>query len=70
MEELKRVIMESPKEKAPGPDGFIGIFFSTCWEVIKEDLLKVVHHFFIQNQQGLNLLNQALIVLVPKKSQP
>jgi hypothetical protein len=70
MDELKRVILEAPKEKAPRPDGFIGVFFSSCWEVIKEDLIKVVHHFFIQNQQGLNLLNQAFIVLVTKKSHP
>jgi hypothetical protein len=27
MDELRRVILEAPKEKAPGPDGFIRIFF-------------------------------------------
>jgi hypothetical protein len=52
MDEIRRVILEAPKEKAPRPDGFIGVFFSACWEVIKEDLIKVVHHFFIQNQQS------------------
>jgi hypothetical protein len=26
-EELKKVIMDASKEKAPGPDGFIGMFF-------------------------------------------
>jgi hypothetical protein len=26
-EELKKVIMDAPKEKAPDPDDFIGIFF-------------------------------------------
>jgi hypothetical protein len=27
---VKKVIMEAPKEKAPGLDGFIGLFFSKC----------------------------------------
>jgi hypothetical protein len=27
MDELRRVILEARKEKAPGPDGFIRIFF-------------------------------------------
>jgi hypothetical protein len=29
-EEIKVVILEAPKEKAPGPDGFIGKFFAQC----------------------------------------
>jgi hypothetical protein len=48
-EELKQVIMHSPKEKALGPDGFIGLFFTACWEVIRGDLLHAVDHFFSLN---------------------
>jgi hypothetical protein len=42
-EELKRVVLEAPKEKAPGPDGFIDLFFSHCWVIIKEDLIRAVN---------------------------
>jgi hypothetical protein len=28
-DEAKRVIVDAPKEKAPGPDDFIAIFFSS-----------------------------------------
>jgi hypothetical protein len=66
-EEVKRVIMEAPKENAPGPDGYIGTFFTHCWGIIKEELLKAINQFFLMNQQGLHLLNQALVVLIPKK---
>jgi uncharacterized protein YceK len=69
-EEIKRVIMEAPKEKAPDPDGFIGSFFSECWNIIKEDLFRAVQQFYILNQQELHLLNQAFVVLVPKTSNP
>jgi hypothetical protein len=69
-EEVRKVIMEAPKEKAPGPDGFIGMFFFSCWDTIKADLLNVVMQFYLLNQQGLQLLNQAYVVLIPKKINP
>jgi hypothetical protein len=69
-EEVKRVVLEAPKEKAPRPDGFIGLFFSECWGIIKEDILKALQQVYHQNQQGLHFLNQALVVLIPKKENP
>jgi hypothetical protein len=39
------VVMATPKEKASEPDGYIEIFFSHCWNVIKEDILMVVDQF-------------------------
>jgi hypothetical protein len=65
--ELKMIIQNAPKEKALGPDGFIGLFFLVCWDTIKEDAMMDVNHFLSLNQQGLHLLNQAFIVLIPKK---
>jgi hypothetical protein len=29
-DELHQVILNAPKEKATGPDGYIGMFFSLC----------------------------------------
>jgi hypothetical protein len=39
--EVKGVILSMPREKARGPDGFIGAFFSSYWEVIKLDIMRV-----------------------------
>jgi hypothetical protein len=36
---LHMVIKGVCKEKAPDPDGFIGPFFSACWEIIRDDLV-------------------------------
>jgi hypothetical protein len=69
-EELHLVIKDAPKEKTPGPDGFICLIFLLCWSIIKEELMHAVQHFFSLNQQSLHLLNQAYIVLVPKTSCP
>jgi hypothetical protein len=48
-EELKDVVMATPMEKASGLDGFIGSFFSSCWEVIKEDLFRAIQQFYHLN---------------------
>jgi hypothetical protein len=31
-----------PKEKTPGPDGYIGSFFINCWDIVREDLFRAV----------------------------
>jgi len=54
-------------DKAPGPDGFIGAFFKASWETIKTDLLPAAIYFFNSHDQHFNLLNNAHIVLLPKK---
>jgi hypothetical protein len=61
------MIVNAPKERAPGSYSFIGIFFYSCWNTIKEDLLGTEEYFFSMNQQDLHFLNQAYIVLISKK---
>jgi hypothetical protein len=70
VEEVRPIIMVAPKEKSPWPDGFIGLFFSVCWDLIKDDIIRAVSQFYLANQQGLQFLNQAYVVLIPKKSNP
>jgi hypothetical protein len=69
-EEIKSVIKAAPKEKALGPESFIRMFFSSCWSILKEDTVRAVQHFYMMNQQGLHFLNEAFVVLIPKKDNP
>ena len=57
---------DMPSEKAPGPDGFIGVFYKKCWSIIKEDLVQAVMSFYRHRTTRLNLINEANIVLLPK----
>ncbi|WVZ94677.1 hypothetical protein U9M48_040542 [Paspalum notatum var. saurae] len=57
-EEVWVTIRELPMDKAPGPDGFTGRFYKTCWSVIKDDTGHV---------SKFKLLNSAFITLLPKK---
>jgi hypothetical protein len=55
------------KEKALGPDVFIGTFFRSCWQIVKDDLMTAFNQFYTRNQQELHYFNQAWVVLISKK---
>ncbi|KAJ9693494.1 hypothetical protein PVL29_012324 [Vitis rotundifolia] len=66
-EEISKAIFQLDRDKAPGPDGFTIAVFQDCWDVVKEDLVRVFAEFHrsgIINQST----NASFIVLLPKKS--
>lgn len=65
-QEIEAVVKDMPSEKAPGPDGFIGVFYKRCWPIIKADLVQAVMSFYNHRTARLNLINEATIVLLPK----
>lgn len=67
MEEVKRAVDAIPADKAPGPDGFSGGFYKTCWDTIKHDLLAALNQLFRMDSRGLDCINRAILVLIPKK---
>ena len=68
-QEIEAVIKEMPAEKAPGPDGFIGLFYKRCWSIIKHDLIEAIMSFYNHRTSKLGLINAANIVLLPKTSE-
>ena len=65
-EEISKAIFQLGRDKAAGPDGFTIAVFQDCWDVIKEDLVRVFAEFHrsgIINQST----NASFIVLLPKK---
>jgi hypothetical protein len=68
-EEMDVVIKKMPPDKAPGPDGFNGLFMKRCWHIIKEDFYNLASEF-AEGNLDLRNINTSLITLVPKKSSP
>ena len=66
-QEVHAAIKQLPHDKAPGPDGYTGNFFKTCWNTVKQDLVAAINYFHMGRCANLNLLNKANIVLIPKK---
>ncbi|XP_055830788.1 uncharacterized protein LOC129899799 [Solanum dulcamara] len=65
-EELKEVVFSMSPTSAAGPDGMSGKFF---WDIICDDLLKLVQHFF--NGHCIpRYISHACLVLLPKIEHP
>lgn len=69
LSEVRQAVFLLDADSAPGPDGFSGIFYRTCWDIIASDLHAAVLEFF----HGVPLpraVSHALIVLLPKSDSP
>lgn len=65
LEEVRDTIFSLSGDSAPGPDGFTGKFFSSCWDIIGSDLLSAILEFFA----GFDMLKSwtsTLIATIPK----
>jgi len=51
--------------KAPGKDDFKPIFFKTYWEVVSDDVWKLVHKA-TENENFNRDIVETLVVLIPK----
>ena len=67
-QEIFAAISQLPTDKAPGPDGFTELFFQTCQQIIKKDVIAALNSFHSLRCADLNLLNTASIVLIPNKA--
>lgn len=66
-EEINTVLKELPTDRAPGPDGFNGMFFKRCWSIIKDDFMKLVKDFY-EGNISLENINGSFITLIPKNA--
>jgi len=51
--EIKNVVFNLNGNSAPGPDGFGGVFYHSCWEIIGTDVLMLFNSFL--NKTGFSL---------------
>jgi hypothetical protein len=58
-----------PCDKAPGPDGFNGMFIKKCWHIIRNDIYDMCMDFF-NGTVDLQAINNSFITLVPKVNNP
>ncbi|KAL9661853.1 hypothetical protein QQ045_026681 [Rhodiola kirilowii] len=64
-QEVKSAVTNMNPASSPGPDGYTGKFFQSCWNIIKDDLVATVKGFFA-GLQIPNLISGAHITLLPK----
>jgi hypothetical protein len=66
MEKVEQTIMEIPKGKSPGLDGFTTEFFHACWYVIKHDSWEAIEDS-IRYLMVLPSLHSMFLTLIPKE---
>lgn len=66
-EEVCLAIKSSSAEQSPGPDGFSGTFFRSCWTLIKDDIMAAFSQFYNLASRNFAAINTALVALLPKK---
>jgi hypothetical protein len=66
-EEIWDVVRRLPHGKAPGPDGFTAEFLQSCWGTVKGEVMAAFDKLFSRCGRGFQGLNQALVVLLPKR---
>jgi len=68
-EEVMQAAFQLGANKAPGPDGFNGLFFHNHWDIIQEDIYLSVNNFFSSGVMP-SIVNRTLIALIPKIPHP
>ena len=61
--EVRSALFAMHPEKAPGPDGFTVLFYQKFWDIVKEDLTRMVNEFLFDGTMA-NGLNDANICLI------
>ncbi|GKV16257.1 hypothetical protein SLEP1_g26925 [Rubroshorea leprosula] len=67
--EIKEVVFSSPRNKAPGPDGYTSEFYKAAWPVVGDLVTKAIQEFF-SSGKILREMNSTIISLVPKVLNP
>ena len=68
-EDIKKVLKEFLVDRAPGPDGFNGMFVKRCWPIIEKDFLRLIRDFY-EGKLSPENINGSLITLIPKIISP
>jgi hypothetical protein len=68
-EEINNIIKRMPNDKAPGPDGFNGLFMRKFWNIMKHPFYNMCSKFYAGNLE-LSSINTAYITLIPKNKLP
>jgi hypothetical protein len=68
-EEISGIVNSMKPDRAPGPDGFNGLFLKKCWHIVKKDFIQLCNEFHDGNGK-LQSINGSFITLVPKTNAP
>ena len=63
--EVKEALFSMAHNRAPGPDNIPVEFYQVCWDIVKEDIMRLFEHFR-KGTLDVQRLNYGVITLFPK----
>ena len=66
MTEVEKIVKLVPLDESLDLDGFTGRFYVTCWQIIIDDFMRALDHFYCADMRGMATTNKALVSLLPK----
>lgn len=63
-DKVRNAIKDTPNDCASRTDGFTGLFYKSCWSVIKENILVALNQLFHLDGSRFDKVNKALITLL------
>ena len=69
LEEIKKAVNGMEDNRAPSPDGYNANFIKICWDIIKNDLFKMVSKSQRCSKIG-GSTNSTFLALIPKEKGP
>jgi hypothetical protein len=69
-DEIWATIKALPADRAPGPDGYMGTLYKSCWQVIKSDFMAALSAARgFEEIMASQLSISAYLTLIPKKEE-
>lgn len=63
--EIREAAFALDPNSSPGPDGFGGDFYHTCWDIISDDIHDAIYHIFTTLDLP-NGLNSSFVTIILK----
>lgn len=67
LEEVKEVVFGMSKESTSGSDGFSGAFVQVYWDIIKEDIVRMVMTFFCGSELPKFVTHRDMVLIQRKE---
>nr|XP_009786204.1 PREDICTED: uncharacterized protein LOC104234350 [Nicotiana sylvestris] len=67
--EIRKAVFDLNSNSSPGPDGFGGSFYQSCWDIIKLELIEFIQQFF-GGAELSRFFTISCLILLPKVENP
>lgn len=67
MEEVKHTIFSLKRSSSYNLDGFSSLFYQHYWEIVKQDVYRIVKEFFEGNTSLKSVTHTSLVLILKKK---